>query len=315
MSVFGTLIAEGTEDNMITFTSDSSNPDGADWQHLYLGYGSKVKYCIIEYSRAGVDVAPGTEDSIVISNTIIRHNLWTGIPIHSASPTITYNEIYDSGGHQGIDTIGENCNPLIENNIIRQCKVGIIVPAGNNSPIIKNNTFLNNDFGITVFDNATPIIEGNTISSTEGAGQDWTYKGKSIYFGWSQEKGYVSVTGINIQNSSPIINHNIIEKCAINIKIDGNSYPVITHNSISNAIGWGIIFGYSFSGEPEIYENSFKNNHNIALNSNCSIDVINNWWSTTNPEDIEARIWHSCDDSSLGTVIYEPFLTHPLELD
>lgn len=54
MDVFGKLIARGTPENMIIFTSDSPTPDGGDWVQLHICRGSIVEYCIIEYSR-GVD--------------------------------------------------------------------------------------------------------------------------------------------------------------------------------------------------------------------------------------------------------------------
>lgn len=317
MEAFGTLIAEGTEDNMIIFTSDSPNPDGGDWTFIYLGIGSIIKYCIVEYSRAALDVAPWTEDTVLISNNIIRHNLWTGLTIHSSSPTVINNEIYDSGGHQGIAIVGENCTPIIENNIIRNNKVGIIVEPGvpREAPVIRGNTILNNDFGIHVFNNSSPIIEGNTISSPEGAGIDFTYKGEPIYFGWTRNVDEFPIIGINIEYSSPTITDNLITDCDNGINISGDSFPQINQNMISY-VRQGIHFNTSFAGVPEIYENSFEENrYNIVMDCEVSVDVFNNWWGTIELQEIEDRIYHHYDDPSIGDVYYEPYLDRPVNIE
>ncbi len=311
MDVF-TLIARGTPDEMIIFTSDSENPDGADWQHIQVGYGSIVEYCVFEYSRAALDVAPDTGGSVIVSNNIMRHNLWAGLAIHENSTTmVTNNTIYHSGGHQGIAVLG---NPILENNDIRNCKVGVVI-FSNVSPTLKNNIFIDNDYGVTITDNSTPTLEGNIISSPNGAGQDWIYKGEAIYFACTKDKNYGDVTGINIINSSPIIRNNQIKDCANIISIIGESSPVITGNIIKNGRNNGIFFQGSFEGSPQIYENNFDNSNNIGMSSSCSIEAINNWWGTANPEEIEERIWHGYDDSSLGIVTYEPFLLQPVEFD
>jgi len=126
---------------------------------------------------------------------------------------------------------------------------------------------------------------------------------------------YGDVTGINIIGSSPTISNNIIENCANIIGIIGNSSPVITRNITRNGANNGIHLEPSFEGSPQIYENNFNNYNNIGMSSSCSIEAINNWWGTTDPEEIESRIWHGYDDSSLGTIIYEPFLSQPVALD
>ena len=305
------LIARGTADEMIIFTSDSENPDGADWEQIHMGPGSIVEYCIAEYARGALDVAENTGDSVLISNNILRHNLWTALTIHKGSlSTVINNTIYDSGGHQGIAVEDD---AIIENNEIKNCKAGIITSGIN--PTLKNNILIDNDCGIYIVGNSTPTIEGNIISSPNGAQNDWTYRGKSIYFAWSKEEGYGNVTGINFVYASPTIIGNKIEECASNISVSGESSSIISQNIIINGRDNGIHFEQSFEGSPQIYENNLDNSNNIGMSSSCSIEAINNWWGTTDPEEIELRIWHDYDDSSLGTVTYEPFLSQPVEFD
>ena len=315
LDVYGTLIARGAPENMIIFTSDSQTPDGGDWSHLYIGgHGSTVEYCIIEYSRGGVGIATGSGDIVIVSNNTMRHNLWTAICIHSCSPTLTYNDISHSGGHQGIDIIGEGSAPLVANNVIKHCKAGIIVHPGS-SPVIEDNALIDNDLGIVINPNSSPVIRRNSISSPNGAPHDWTYQGKPVYFAFCPRGQYSWTDGIRVLSSCPTITNNKISNCPKNITIVGNSSPTVSNNTITGGEN-GILFEPSFTGSPKIYGNNIYNNSaNIGLMSANSIDASNNWWGTTDISAIEARIHDSADDPSLGTVFYEPFLTQPVEME
>jgi parallel beta-helix repeat protein len=316
IAIRGTIIARGTPEQMITFTSDSPAPDGGDWIHLHLGYGSVIEYCIIEYSNGGLDVQPGTGDSIVISNNIIRHNLATALTVHFSSPTITYNEIYDSGGHQGIAVEGEESAPLIAHNIIKDCKLGIAI-GEDADPVVEYNTLLDNDFGISVL--SSVIIRNNSISSPEGAHQHFTYQGVPVYPASALEGRYEELGGIIIINSSPTITHNKIFDVPRIIFIVGNSSPLITYNDITGGQpGGGVLVNEDFTGEPRInYNNIYDNGANIGLQPGFTgtIDAINNWWGTTDEVEIEGKIHDNRNDGSLGTVIYEPFLEEPINID
>jgi len=309
LDVYGTLIARGAPENMIIFTSDSQTPDGGDWSHLYIGgHGSTVEYCIIEYSRGGVSIATGTGDIVVVSHNTMRHNLWTAICIHSCSPTLTYNDISHSGGHQGIDIIGEGSAPLVANNVIKHCKAGIIVHPGS-SPVIEDNALIDNDFGIVINPNSSPVIRRNSISSPNGAPHDWTYQGKPVYFAFCSRGQYSWTDGIRVLSSCPTITNNKISNCPKNITIVGNSSPTISNNTITGGEN-GILFEPSFTGSPKIYGNNIYNNSaNIGLMSANSIDASNNWWGITDTGEIETRIHDYYDDPSLGKVNYEPIAT------
>jgi parallel beta-helix repeat protein len=301
---------------MITFTSDSPNPDCGDWLHLHPSSGSVFEYCIIEYSRAGIAIPQSTGDTLLISHNIFRHNLWAALGVESCSPTITYNDIYHSGGHQGIAIIGEGSNPLIAYNQIKHCKVGMVVAEGA-TPIIENNIIIDNDFGLSVQSNAN--IHNNSISSPNGAQYDFTYQGVSVYYASKNQGQYSEIEGIAIINASPNITNNEISNHPRGIGIVGDSSPIINHNTIINCQeGGGILFGPSFKGHPQINENNIYNNSvNIGLQPGFqgNIDATNNWWGTTEVADIAEKIHDINDDPTLGTVLYEPFLTEPVDID
>lgn len=272
-----------------------------------MNVGSIVEYCIIEYSRGGVDVAEGTGDSVLVSHNIMRHNLWTGLAIHSSSPTITYNEILESGGHQGIDILGEGSAPLIAYNILRDNKVGIVVQSGT-APIVENNTLTDNDAAILVIDSISTVIRGNTIKAPTGAHNDWSYQGQTIYPNIAKQN-YNEVTGINILNASPMVYGNQIAQCPNGITFHGNSSPEIRHNTVTSSINNGLFFDETFMGSPIIHENNFyENSCNLGSISLQPIDASENWWGTTDAEKITKRI------QSQGPIKLEPYLIEPVGL-
>ena len=308
LDVYGTLVARGTPDNWITFTSDSSTPDGGDWMHVQVNINSQIEYCIIEYSRGGLDVAEKTGSSVLISHNIMRHNLWTGLAIHSCSPTVTFNEIYASGGHQGIDILGENCAPLIAHNLLRHNKVGIIIQPGT-TPVVESNILVDNDHGITAIDSIGAVIRANTIDATNGAPEGWSYMNRPVYPANAEEGRSGDLIGIRLINSSPLVVGNQVMKGANGMSIEGDSSPEIRRNTIVGSTSNGLFFAESFSGSPVIHENNiYGQSCNVGSVSAQPIEVSRNWWGTTDVEKIAQTV------RSQGPITYEPFLEEPVEL-
>jgi len=55
--------------------------------------------------------------------------------------------------------------------------------------------------------------------------------------------------------------------------------------------------------------NIYDNDVNIDNQVNLDIAAQHNWWGITATEEIEAKIHHYNDDSSLGKVNYQPIAT------
>ena len=71
----------------------------------------------------------------------------------------------------------------------------------------------------------------------------------------------------------------------------------------------GILVGRR--GSRRVNDSVLCNNgtYDIETQSDYSLDATNNWWCTTDPQAISARIYDVHDDASLGQVVFEPFLT------
>ena len=112
----GTLIAEGTADNLITFTSNQTFKSAGNWGEIQFRDTSVDKDCLLEYA-------------------VIEYGE-TGVNYNKAASTIQHC------------TIQQHSNYGIYANNANNANNGNNGNNGNNSPIIQNNTISNNSYGI-----------------------------------------------------------------------------------------------------------------------------------------------------------------------
>jgi hypothetical protein len=101
--ISGTLNANGTSDQPITFTTNNASPAPGAWEGVYFGesVNSVMNHCIVEYAGWYFIQYPGIyiySSSVVITNSTIRKNAYEGISIYDASPTISGCTVADNGG-------------------------------------------------------------------------------------------------------------------------------------------------------------------------------------------------------------------------
>jgi len=123
--VNGRLIANGTQDNMITFTSNKDQPGAGDWNTIILSnrtVQSTLAYCSIEYAKNGTTIANG---NVKIKNCEINNNLQNGITIVNGTTEVRNNEI-TSNSQSGIYVTGVN-QVTIQDNTIKSNANGILL--------------------------------------------------------------------------------------------------------------------------------------------------------------------------------------------
>ena len=179
INVFGgTLIAIGTPDNRILFTSSATNPQPGDWesiQYILTNSTLRLQYAILEYGYYGVGISTpdtfnATDAYITINNNIMRDIVACGVCCGNSRVSITVsNNDMSSCGHEGIDTHGL-AKLVIENNVFHDIYNHIDGPTGagviidGNSSIVRNNTFERSRFGINLLNGCgTPSIYGNVF--------------------------------------------------------------------------------------------------------------------------------------------------------
>jgi len=153
----GTLIAEGTADAPITFTSAQAAPQAGDWGGIYLYQydgGSSLLNAVIEYGTNNINISGS---SPVIEKCTIRYGSTSGIYIGAAvTPSIFCNTI--TANAIGISLAG-NADPYLHDNDI----------YGNTSHGLYSRNY---DTTVTAEDNWWGAAEG---PGSEGADSVYNY--------------------------------------------------------------------------------------------------------------------------------------------
>jgi len=162
--VKGTLVANGTENKKITFTSASTSPEPFDWDAIEFketSVNSIINYCIFEYGFRGICC---WGSSPTISNNTIRNFEDNGIMCVDSNATIINNTIVNNC--DGIQCT--RANPFIFNNTILYNRRGVWCEYS--SPSILRNNISHNDQGIHIVSSSTPVINNNIILNNTKCG-------------------------------------------------------------------------------------------------------------------------------------------------
>jgi len=283
IEINGRIVAIGTPDAMIVFTSDSTNPSFADWSGIELRPGSRMEYCIVEYAgRAGVGIWSNIpkDDSVLISNSIVRHILMGGISLGGTTcARVISNEVSDCGS-EGIAVDPGGGAPYIGYNTVKHSTVGIATLPGSFA-VIENNTLIDNTQGI--LSRAKDTIKHNHISSPTRQIHEQSYMGHT--FPYVVAPPVIEFIGIVVA-----------EHCSATIELN---------NIVSNDVG--ILIGPG-GNPPQTLKNNnvYDNDVNISNHTALDVDARQNWWGTIDTEVIEEKIWDSNDDMGIGKVSYQP---------
>ncbi len=196
LQIDGELVAQGTGDTPIIFTSNVGTSPG-DWGYIlfsdsstdatydgsgnYLN-GSIIQYAIIEYA-GGANVSDNgavriSASSPCIDHNTIRYNQANGVHVwNNAGPHITYNSIVDNGVVGVVNALGisvwESTATISYNTVARNTNTGIGFRVYNNGIISYNTVFDNAGMGISNYGSAT--INNNTVFGNTGTGISISY--------------------------------------------------------------------------------------------------------------------------------------------
>ena len=223
----GKLIAVGTRQKPIIFTSGRKKPQPNDWKGIFFTNSadkkSTLKFCRIEYARTGVRVI---STSPTISNCEIKNGEDNGILLKTSRSEISFNVIQQNK-NDGI--VAENFKGKIENNkIIDNGDDGIDLRKS--KCVVKKNTISENyDDGIVVNSSEAEIVF-NTITKNRDDGILINGKNPDIAF-----NGIIrNVYGIFVYGKGgPVIQNNTIVQGTYGIYIRDNSKA-----NVVNTISW-----------------------------------------------------------------------------
>ena len=165
----GRLLAIGTPDQQIWFTSDAEDPVNGDWGLIWIKNSRReniIKYAIIEYAQMGVNI---WTSSATVSHSIIRWVNSECIYMERSNPIIEYNTIYNCG-YNGIAMEQFNYDVKIRYNKIFNNFYNTGIHGEATEVEIEGNIVKNNKFGITFDDFSEAIIRNNLIENNNGEG-------------------------------------------------------------------------------------------------------------------------------------------------
>ena len=318
-TVAGKLLSLGTEEDSIFI---HSNSEGVNWNGIRLENEietSVFQHCRIEnaelaiksvnsavnivnctffHNEKAIDIfGIGNQSNVLIQNCFISDCLQNGIYIVENSNVqilnceITRCALDESPrGAIMLSSQGGECNPLIcGNNIHHNVWQGItawdITGGTNINPQIKQNEISYNLTGIYLY-YASGIVDSNYIHHNFVSGNPNSGAG-------------IMVSGAS---SHPIFTHN---------EITGNFTGFyITDNAIPNL---GDLSNYCSDddGENQIYENidESENIWSVYNMSSQDIKAENNYWGTTNENEISQTVFDGNDNPIFGIVDFEPLLS------
>lgn len=133
----GSLIAKGTAQAPILFTSGAAEPQPADWKFLYLDFCQRgeIEHIISEYAYSGIQVH---FCKAAVKNSTFRHNL-DGVRFSTVNIEVAGNRIHDN--RHGLRYEERRSQAHIHHNDIRDNDIGIFVVtrSDDNSLITRNN--------------------------------------------------------------------------------------------------------------------------------------------------------------------------------
>jgi parallel beta-helix repeat protein len=186
--VNGRLVAKGTPDKIITFTSNKVTPEPGDWNAIESNgpqAQSILAYCSLKYAKDGLIIKNSTAK---IENSIINNNSENGVRIENSTAIIYGNEIANNS-RSGIYISGNNA-VIIQNNTIKLNGDGILLTRSSTSGVnisqnimifntqsgihldansysdvsILHNTLSTNNIGFHITGNASTYVSYNSIS-------------------------------------------------------------------------------------------------------------------------------------------------------
>lgn len=115
LSVEGRLVAKGTKERPIVFTSAREKPAMKDWTFVQISVNrdAQVEYCVFEYGWSGLQVHYSTGS---IRNCLIRHN-FEGIRFSTTDVLIEHNDFVDN--YYGIRSEAHGSRTTVRRNTFR----------------------------------------------------------------------------------------------------------------------------------------------------------------------------------------------------
>ena len=270
LEIDGTLIARGTDNELITFTAyvEVGAPQAGHWGSIQFNdisddIDTELYDCNINYSTTGIKLLSSSPHlvNMNISNSV------NGVFLSESEASFFFNNNFSNNQNIGINI--DDSSPLIDSCNVSSNDCGIYV-TGSSSPEIKRNVIVDNPEGIYLSDCAIPRVYKNIFY----------YNEISIKIEDNDpiivENEIHKSIDIGIENirSSPDIRANKIIDSDIGIKNSDYSDPYIKSNTINNNDEAGILV--ITNSEPYIIGNNIDSNYYGIKCDSTSPSIVEN---------------------------------------
>ncbi|MFH1287453.1 MAG: right-handed parallel beta-helix repeat-containing protein [bacterium] len=275
--VFGTLLAEGEKERLITFSS-SSKTGKIQWEGLFFaaseGSPNILSYCRFENAYRAIH---SHFSKLKLENTTILNNS-RGFQFQESEVEIKDSIFSDNySALRFRDSMVEITNTIISRNYSAAHVLRSEIVFGEN--VIKNN-YLE---GIRIKESKGRIFNCSITGNRYGI---LSYEGEVTID--SNFIGKNELDGISSNNSKLTIDRNYILGNGLDGISLNNSGAVLSYNSIAE-----------------------NKKFNLDNKGPLKIEAANNFWGCSNENEIEKSIEDGKDDNISGKVNFVPFLSEP----
>jgi parallel beta-helix repeat protein len=227
-----------------------------------------------------------SKNAVTIKNCIFK-NYTSGIYLDSSNNNFLINNTaIDNAGGFYLDE--SDYNTLTDNYAINNSNYGVISYISSNN-ILNNNVAANNNRYGFLLDNSRDSVLSNN-NATGG------------------EIGFFVVSSYDNTLMNNIVLNNIA-----GFKVRNSNTNIVENNVISDN-QYGIYMDLSSNDNRVQYNNIFENIYNIFNEQSENVSTENNYWGTTNIDEIRLKIYDGADTWSSGFVDFCPFLDAPYPL-
>jgi len=179
----GTIVAEGSADQPIYFTSDAPYPQNGDWSMVALrdSADSFFRYCVFEFGQQGLNA---WNSSPVIEHSVVRWNNWEGLYFESYSKPYVADTVIYQNGYNGI--AAEQFNELTLERVILAASGTNGLHLDASRGVVRDSWVVDNRAtGLSVDDGGWlsaegVLVEGNGVGVASGEGVNEILLGNTV---------------------------------------------------------------------------------------------------------------------------------------
>ncbi len=277
----GRLIAKGTKDAPIVFTSAEEDPRAGDWGAVNImvseGKVNELENCVIEYGYRGFHMhfSKGR-----VKDCTMRNN-YLGIQCQDSELEVTRCAIT---GNRGA-IVFKDSKLKIKDNVISDNYWAIRFLYGEVE--LTGNTITGNLVNGVTFRENKVRASGNVLKENR---RGFSSEGADVQLSGNTVADNVE-SGIYLRHSTGSVRGNVISG-------NGDSGISVEDSGVTAA------------------ENDIAGNVNYAVDNNgkSDFDARGNWWGTTDPAVISKLIYDGSDQAGIGKVLYEPAAGAPVRV-